>query len=238
MLKKLPGGMALYLQLEEELRQDLLKLRYGEKIPSENEMMQQYQVSRGTVRQALDHLVSEGYLYRQAGKGTFRGSSPDRAAAHNLTSFTARALQKGEIPYVSDVQVIEGTADEKTASLLAVPVGEPIWLLSRYRGVQGCAPCRYSVAYLPKTVFPVLCAADLELSLFDMIAGRFDIHTASAQYRIYAALPEQVGDIDLPPDRAVLVTEYIGRKISGEPFFLDVSYDWSGSCCYEIEQIY
>lgn len=42
-----------------------------EPIPSEPKLMQTYQLSRTTVRKALDELVNEGYLYRKQGKGTF-----------------------------------------------------------------------------------------------------------------------------------------------------------------------
>ncbi|MGM0855208.1 MAG: GntR family transcriptional regulator [Bacillota bacterium] len=42
-----------------------------QKIPSESEMMQQFNVSRHTVRLAVGELVSEGWLYREQGAGTF-----------------------------------------------------------------------------------------------------------------------------------------------------------------------
>ena len=42
-----------------------------EPIPSEQELMEMYQVSRITVRKAVDELVNEGYLYKIQGKGTY-----------------------------------------------------------------------------------------------------------------------------------------------------------------------
>ncbi len=63
----------LYLQLKQILWQEILDGRWedGQKIPTENVLVEQYQVSRVTVRKAVSELVKEGYLTRHPGKGTF-----------------------------------------------------------------------------------------------------------------------------------------------------------------------
>lgn len=43
----------------------------GDKIPSENELCDKFEVSRMTIRQAINNLVEQGYLYRKRGIGTF-----------------------------------------------------------------------------------------------------------------------------------------------------------------------
>lgn len=43
----------------------------GEKLPSERELAQLYDVNRMTVKKAMDMLVDTGYLYRCVGRGTF-----------------------------------------------------------------------------------------------------------------------------------------------------------------------
>lgn len=57
----------------DDLKQQILtgQLKPGEKLPSENELSRDYQVSRHTVRKALSILQSEGYVYALHGKGTF-----------------------------------------------------------------------------------------------------------------------------------------------------------------------
>ena len=66
----------------------------GAAFPSETQLLEQFEVSRPTLVRSLQELVSEGYLYRQQGKGTFvaeRGglSSPVGGAGHPATAVAA-----------------------------------------------------------------------------------------------------------------------------------------------------
>lgn len=62
-----------YQQLKEHIINTIKEegLKPGEKIWSENELADKFQMSRHTVRQAIGELVNEGWLYRVQGKGTF-----------------------------------------------------------------------------------------------------------------------------------------------------------------------
>jgi GntR family transcriptional regulator of arabinose operon len=62
-----------YLQLKEILYQYFKNEHYAadQKIPSENELTQKFNVSRSTVRQALAELVNEGCIYKKPGSGSF-----------------------------------------------------------------------------------------------------------------------------------------------------------------------
>jgi GntR family transcriptional regulator of arabinose operon len=62
-----------YVDLMEDLRGQILSgdIGAGEKLPSENELSAAYQVSRQTVRKALQILQNEGYIYAEHGRGTF-----------------------------------------------------------------------------------------------------------------------------------------------------------------------
>ncbi len=61
------------------------ELKSGEKIFSENELVDKFGISRHTVRQAIGELVSEGWLYRVQGKGTFVGDGSDEKAVQYKT---------------------------------------------------------------------------------------------------------------------------------------------------------
>ena len=72
-MEKNNGKDLKYLKLIEILKKMILegKIDAGDKLPSENELSKEYQVSRHTVRKALAILENEGYVYAVHGKGTF-----------------------------------------------------------------------------------------------------------------------------------------------------------------------
>jgi GntR family transcriptional regulator of arabinose operon len=62
-----------YYDIMEDLRKQIISgnIKPGEKLPSENELSAEFQVSRQTVRKALQILQNEGYIYAEHGRGTF-----------------------------------------------------------------------------------------------------------------------------------------------------------------------
>ena len=63
----------LYEQLKNLLQSQISSGIYsiGERLPAEAELCSKYEVSRVTVRRALDDLVADGALERRQGKGTY-----------------------------------------------------------------------------------------------------------------------------------------------------------------------
>lgn len=62
-----------YKWIKQEIKEKIERheLKEGQVIPSESELCARYQVSRITVRKAIDELVRDGLVYRIKGKGTF-----------------------------------------------------------------------------------------------------------------------------------------------------------------------
>lgn len=92
--------LPFYHQLYEILRQNIVRGEWqpDDMLPSEVELMEQYNVSRITVRQALDELVNEGLIYRQRGRGTFVAHPTVDQALTRIISFTEDMRQRGFIP--------------------------------------------------------------------------------------------------------------------------------------------
>lgn len=63
----------LYCQLADEIQNKIEsgEIKPGDKLPSESEMIRQYNIGRPTVRMALSQLVNKGYLEKMHGRGTF-----------------------------------------------------------------------------------------------------------------------------------------------------------------------
>lgn len=66
-------GGPKYRRIYSELREGISKSAYGkgQKLPSENELVDRFQASRPTVGRALAQLESEGFIERRAGSGTY-----------------------------------------------------------------------------------------------------------------------------------------------------------------------
>ncbi|MDP2974956.1 MAG: GntR family transcriptional regulator, partial [Anaerolineales bacterium] len=62
-----------HYQLRELLKGEITAGRWGvgERLPSERELCERFNLSRTTVREAIDALADEGLLHRERGRGTF-----------------------------------------------------------------------------------------------------------------------------------------------------------------------
>ncbi|WP_336773911.1 GntR family transcriptional regulator [Paenibacillus sp. MMO-58] len=68
----------MYERIFEALREDIVEKKYvpGDRVPSEKELGDEYNVSRITSKKALELLANEGYIIRQPGRGSFVSDQP------------------------------------------------------------------------------------------------------------------------------------------------------------------
>ncbi|MBA1336789.1 MAG: hypothetical protein HPY66_3225 [Firmicutes bacterium] len=97
---KFDSTKPLYMQIKDRIREHIIsgKLKEGEKIPSERELCQMFDVSRITARQAIAEAVNEGLLFTVQGKGTFVRKNDDYMIDQGLvrvTSFESTLASKG-----------------------------------------------------------------------------------------------------------------------------------------------
>ncbi len=99
-----------YLQLKQIITQYLDQEHYqaDQKIPTEIELAERFQVSRGTVRQALAELVNEGVIYKKRGLGSF--FSGKRSGEKRSQSGLIGVLTPVMFSYIYP-QVIQGIHD-------------------------------------------------------------------------------------------------------------------------------
>lgn len=137
-------AVPLYEQLVSTLRErvDTQVFGFGEKIPSEAELCEKYEVSRITVRRAIDELVEEGYLERKQGKGTFvaqrRSPVTIMSFGDNVTEgFSSR--YGGEKDRMKSIVVSkkEYTANKNERSLLNLVEGDSVLILTRLIVLDG-----------------------------------------------------------------------------------------------------
>lgn len=94
------GAMPKYYQLAIILRQQIENGDYQphDAIPSERHLEDRYNLSRPTIRQSIDLLARQGYLYRVHGKGTFVSPPKLQKGILELTSFSEDMRKRGLKP--------------------------------------------------------------------------------------------------------------------------------------------
>jgi len=110
-----------YIQLKEQLLSWIASGRYrpGDKLPSENELAEQFSLSRQTVRQSLGELVQEGWLAREQGKGTFVGrQSPERRVSSGNRTVGIITTSISDYIFPSIVRGVESALKDRGYRLL------------------------------------------------------------------------------------------------------------------------
>jgi len=102
----------LYLQIQDYFKNEIVtkRLSPNEKIPTEREIMEMFNVSRITVANALTELAKEGWIFRVPGKGSFVSED-----VHQLTNVT---VQNQDLTHTSTELVMEGQKKRKMIGLI------------------------------------------------------------------------------------------------------------------------
>ncbi len=91
----------LYYQLKQLIVEEIIegKMKPEEAIPTEKEFSEMFDISRTTIRQALQELVQEGYLYRMKGRGTFVAKPKEKQSfMQRLTTYDNHIRALGKEP--------------------------------------------------------------------------------------------------------------------------------------------
>lgn len=131
------------IPLHSQLRQILLakieqgEWAAGELIPREVDLMQEYGLSRYTVRQTLEALTQAGYLLRTKGRGTIVNHPKVEQDLSRFYSFVRDMTAKGLEPTSQVLSLEEIVPDQETAQILAVRREKKVYHLRRLRLADG-----------------------------------------------------------------------------------------------------
>ena len=178
----------LYLQLMEQLIHKINKGAYDEhdKLPSERELCDIYNLSRITVRQALQELEREGFIYKLHGKGTFVAPKSYNQKLVKLYSFTEEMIQLGKTPTTKVLSFEKMTIDERLAEKMGLEIHDDVYKVIRLR-LANDEPLMYETSHLPCKVFPDLTKDELiKKPMYDVFSERYDIGVTRATERFTA----------------------------------------------------
>ncbi|MGB9673732.1 MAG: GntR family transcriptional regulator [Anaerolineales bacterium] len=180
----------LYVQIAETFSDRIAsgELKPGDRLPPERELCQMLNVSRMTLRQALNELESRGLITRRQGDGTYVAQPKIERNATKLVAFTDAIRQKGYQPSARILFLEKRFADAHIAQELNISLAAPIYYYQRLRYVNH-EPVMLEKCYLPFSRFPGLEQFDLEnRSVYEILRTEFNVRIDHSQQSLEAVV--------------------------------------------------
>ncbi|HFJ9280954.1 MULTISPECIES: GntR family transcriptional regulator [Bacillus] len=148
---------AKYKQIADVLEQNIRDGLFNEtkKLPTEEALMNRFEVSRNTIRKVISQLVNRGYIFQVQGSGMFlrETSVTDYINLGSLRGLTKNLVSQNIETKVLELEVID--ADEEIAKQMQCEAGTRLYFLKRLRIVDA-KPFSIEVSYFKKDIIPYL----------------------------------------------------------------------------------
>lgn len=210
-----------YQQLYDILRRQITDgfWKPGDRLPSEAELIDQYEVSRIVVRQAFDMLVNEGWVYRRRGRGTFVTTPTIEHGLTRIISFTEDMQRRGMRAGTRILLARLEPASLELAQKLNVTPGTELAVLERLRLADG-EPMSIEISHLVHRLCNGILAGDYAATpLHEALMDRYDIRMVRANQEIRAVAAEKAmaAQLDIPPRAPLFYIERTSYSQYGMP---------------------
>ena len=229
----------LYSQLIDSLIEEINHMEVGEKIPSERQLCQIYNISRTTVRNAITDLEHSGLLTRIQGKGTFV-QNPKRSR-HNLSnyySFTEETKKLGKVPKSVILEYHIQKAEPEIASIMGITSSDLIIQFVRLRLADN-EPMLLETTFIKYEDFPEITRNLLEeMPLYEIFEYKYKrkIHQVNEKFSVTLLNSKQSSLLDVKLNNPCLkiirssydednnIIEYTESYASGDKFNYETTY--------------
>ena len=177
-----------YYQLKEILEKRIQsgEFRSGAQFPTDEALCNEYELSRGTVRRAVEMLIDAGFLRREQGRGTFVNSARLSPVFFRLANFDDEMKARGWKPSTRLLNLRELPANKELSRQLHISAGDKIIEIVRLR-LANDNPIAYEIRCLSSKTCPQLLEEDLEnQSIHSMLLDKYNIPLKRACYTIEA----------------------------------------------------
>ena len=181
-----------YRKLYELLRKHILSGVYeeGSLLPSENELCAAYEMTRPTVRHALEILVKDGLIFKKQGKGSIVRKPPQNIG---ILSIAGTASAVGVRYLKTDIlqkPIIKTWPEPFHFDLSELEQESGCIYMERLRFVDD-EPVFYDVNHLPNIYLPRITNRSFEnKSLFEILRKNYQIEILGGEQKLKAVKPE------------------------------------------------
>jgi GntR family transcriptional regulator len=216
-----PGLIPRYYQLKEILEKRIQSGEFqpGDQFPTDENLCEQYSLSRGTVRRAIDMLVDESRLSREQGRGTFVTAPQAAPIFFRLADFNQEMRQRGRVPSTKILGLKVMLATGQIASELGLCNGDEVIEIKRLR-LADDKPMAIETRYLAKKICPDLVEEDLEnQSIHNLLIDKYDIPLIRARHTIEARVltAQEAELLDARPKSAGFFINRITYTVDDQP---------------------
>jgi GntR family transcriptional regulator len=220
----------LYFRIQRDIAESIDAGEYppGARIPSETALAERYGVTRMTVRQAVDGLITDGLVTRRQGSGTYvlRPLQAQRAL-NRLTGFTEDMHAQGHRATSVELERGEREPSPFVQEQLELQAGAHVILLERLRTVEH-DPVAVHRVWLPLWLAPELARRSIDgASLYQTLEQDLGVRLGSARQRItaVAATKRQAELLRVSRGSPLLFTERVTRDVNNRP--VEFAESWS-----------
>jgi GntR family transcriptional regulator len=182
----------LYSRVETVLAGDITDgvLKAGGQLPTEDSLIARFEVSRITVRRAIQNLVARGLVEIRRGKGTFVAPPKITQELTELSGFVEDMHALGRKPAARVIGKEIVTADTTVASHLALTKGERVVRIRRVRLADG-VPLSFDETYLPLKIGKKIITNNLKVEpIFSLLERKYGVPLIEAEYKLEAVAAE------------------------------------------------
>jgi GntR family transcriptional regulator len=182
------SSVPLHAQVEEALLKRIAEgaLPTGSRLPTEDQLVERFAVSRTTVRTAIQSLIARGLISIRRGKGTFVTQPIITQELTELTGFVEDMRSLGHAPSARVLDRRFVAASETVARALKVQRGASVARIQRVRLADGI-PLSFDETYLPQGLGEKIMADDLENQpIFSLLEQKYATPLIEAEYRLAA----------------------------------------------------
>ncbi|HEL9646208.1 TPA: GntR family transcriptional regulator [Streptococcus suis] len=221
--------MEKYNVIANDVRRKILDGIYkaNDQLPFEKDLCEVYEVSKMTVKKALDILVAEGLIIKRRGAGTFVKD----LSVEDMEKMVVGSQMIGTSAYYPTRTVISKVlhfeiiaASEKVANKLNIPIGSFVYDIERVRILDG-SPLVMENTFMPVSVIPDLRLKNVEESIYEYIQDTLGMKIQSAHRNITVrkASDSEVTHLELEQGDPVGIVEQIGFLSNGTTFEYSIS---------------